>query len=95
MAKKQKSIKFSKEELNGLQAIRNDYQSIQNEFGALRVRRLQLQQQLDLLDSREVELDGLYVQVQSNERNLSQELTEKYGNGNLDFDTGEFTPEQK
>jgi|TARA_R100000030_G_scaffold14285_2_gene9416 hypothetical protein len=93
MAKKQKSIKFSKEELNGLQAIRNDYQSIQNEFGALRVRRLQLQQQLDLLDSREVELDGLYVQVQSNERNLSQELTEKYGNGNLDFDTGEFTPE--
>jgi len=95
MAKKQKSIKFSKEELNGLQAIRNDYQSIQNEFGALRVRKLQLQQQLDLLDSREVELDGLYVQVQSNERNLSQELTEKYGNGNLDFDTGEFTPEQK
>ena len=95
MAKKQKSIKFSKEELNSLQAIRNDYQSIQNEFGALRVRRLQLQQQLDLLDSREVELDGLYVQVQSNERNLSQELTEKYGNGNLDFDTGEFTPEQK
>jgi len=93
MAKKQKSIKFSKEELNGLQAIRNDYQSIQNEFGALRVRKLQLQQQLDLLDSREVELDGLYVQVQSNERNLSQELTEKYGNGNLDFDTGEFTPE--
>jgi len=93
MAKKQKSIKFSKEELNGLQAVRNDYQSIQNEFGALRVRRLQLQQQLDLLDSREVELDGLYVQVQSNERNLSQELTEKYGNGNLDFDTGEFTPE--
>tara|TARA_B100002019_G_scaffold141685_1_gene122087 strand:- start:2369 stop:2650 length:282 start_codon:yes stop_codon:yes gene_type:complete len=93
MAKKQKSIKFSKEELNGLQAIRNDYQSIQNEFGALRVRRLQLQQQLDLLESREVELDGLYVQVQSNERNLSQELTEKYGNGNLDFDTGEFTPE--
>jgi uncharacterized protein (DUF3084 family) len=93
MAKKQKSIKFSKEELDGLQAVRNDYQSIQNEFGALRVRRLQLQQQLDLLESREVELDGLYVQVQSNERNLSQELTEKYGNGNLDFDTGEFTPE--
>ena len=91
--KKQKSIKFSKEELDGLQAVRNDYHSIQNEFGALRVRRLQLQQQLDLLESREVELDGLYVQVQSNERNLSQELTEKYGNGNLDFDTGEFTPE--
>ena len=95
MAKKSKTdtIKFTEDELNGLQAVRNDYQSVQNEFGALRVRRLQLEQQLNAIESREVELEGLYNQVKENETTLAKTLQDKYGPGNLNTQTGEFTPE--
>ena len=90
---KTKSVKFTQEELNTLQAVRNDYANIQNEFGNLRVRKLRLEQEVNLIDAREVELEGLYLQVQQNEQKTSADLQDKYGNGNLDFETGEFTPE--
>lgn len=94
MAKtKTKPIKFTQDELNGLQAIRNDYLNIQNEFGSLKVRKIQLEQQLEAIDSREIELGGLYNQVRENETNLANTLQEKYGAGNLNPETGEFTPE--
>jgi hypothetical protein len=90
---KTKSVKFTQEELNTLQAVRNDYANIQNEFGNLRVRKLRLEQEVNLIDAREVELEGLYLQVQQNEQKTSADLQDKYGSGNLDFETGEFTPE--
>ena len=59
MAKKtDTTTKFSQEELDGLQAVRTDYLNIQNEFGSLRVRKLQLEQQLEAIDNREVELES-------------------------------------
>lgn len=93
MAKKTKTVKFTQEELDSLQAVRNDYANIQNEFGNLRVRKLRLEQEISLIDAREVELEGLYLQVQQNEQKTSVDLQDKYGSGNLDFETGEFTPE--
>ena len=73
--------------------IRTDYLNIQNEFGSLRVRKLQLEQQLGVIDNREVELEGLYNQVRENETTLVKTLQDKYGIGNLNVETGEFTPE--
>ena len=87
------TIKFTEEELNGLQAVRTDYLNIQNEFGSLRVRKLQLEQQVEAIENREVELEGLYNQVRENETTLAKSLNEKYGQGNLNVETGEFTPE--
>jgi len=90
---KTKTIKFTQEELNNLTAVQNDYQNIQNEFGTLRIRRLQIEQTLESIDRREVELEGLYNQVRENETTLAKTLQDKYGPGNLDTQTGEFTPE--
>ena len=94
MAKKtDTTTKFSQEELDGLQAVRTDYLNIQNEFGSLRVRKLQLEQQVEAIENREVELEGLYNQVRENETTLAKTLQDKYGTGNLNVETGEFTPE--
>ena len=90
---KTKTIKFTQEELNNLNAVQNDYQNIQNEFGTLRIRRLQIEQTLESIDRREVELEGLYNQVRENETTLAKTLQDKYGQGNLNTETGEFTPE--
>jgi len=48
---------------------------------------------LESIDRREVELEGLYNQVRENETTLAKTLQDKYGPGNLNTQTGEFTPE--
>ena len=96
MAKKEsekvKTIKFTEEEIKGLNDLANTYRGVETELGAIEVRRLILNQQLDALDRRKVELETAYTTNQQTERDLSKSLTEKYGPGNLNPETGEFTP---
>ena len=51
-----------------------------------------LQQQLDNLEQTEIELETSYAENQQTEQKLVKDLNEKYGAGNLDINTGEFTP---
>jgi len=84
--------KFSEEELKSLQDLQNSYQQKQLQFGQLRVQRLLVQQQLDAIDETEARFEVEYGEVQETERKLVQELNKKYGPGNLDPQTGVFTP---
>ena len=63
-------------------------------MGAIEVRKLQLNQQLDALDRRKVEIETAYTTNQQTEQELSKTLTDKYGAGNLNPETGEFTPNE-
>jgi hypothetical protein len=84
--------KFSEEELKSLQDLQNSYQQKQLQFGQLRVQRLLVQQQLDAIDETEARFEVEYGEVQEIERKLVEELNKKYGPGNLDPQTGVFTP---
>ena len=84
--------KFSEEELKSLQDLQNSYQGKQLQFGQLRVQRLLVQQQLDVIDDTEAKLEVEYGEVQETERKLVADLNKKYGPGNLDPATGVFTP---
>ncbi len=84
--------KFTDDELKSLQDLQNSYQGKQLQFGQLRVQRLLVQQQLDVIDDTEAKLEVEYGEVQDTERKLVQSLNEKYGPGNLDPATGVFTP---
>tara|TARA_B100000214_G_scaffold360168_1_gene322311 strand:- start:2570 stop:2854 length:285 start_codon:yes stop_codon:yes gene_type:complete len=92
MAKKSKTVKFTKEELESLQNLKNDYANIQNELGRNSVLRIQAEQRVEDLDNNQIQLEVMYKETQQREINLVGELTEKYGVGNLDVNTGEFTP---
>ena len=92
MAKKTKTVKFTKEELESLQNLKNDYNNIQNELGRVSVLRIQAEQRVEDLDNNQLQLEVIYKETQQRETNLVGELTEKYGVGNLDVNTGEFTP---
>jgi len=85
-------IKFSEEELKSLQDLSQSYQNIQASFGQLKVQKILNQQQADALEEAEVKMDADYKDIQDNERKLVEELNEKYGPGQLDPQTGVFTP---
>ena len=88
-------IKFSDEELKSLQDLSQSYQNIQASFGQLKVQKILNQQQADALEEAEVKMDSDYKEIQDNERKLVEELNEKYGPGQLDPQTGVFTPAPK
>ena len=85
--KKTEVIKFTEDELKSLDAIKNDYINIQNEFGRTKVRKLLALKQVDEIDQYEVQLESAYLQVQETEQKLAQTLEEKYGKGNLNVET--------
>ena len=88
-------IKFTDEQLKSLQDLSQSYQNIQASFGQLKVQKILNQQQADALEEAEVKMDSDYKEIQDNERKLVEELNEKYGPGQLDPQTGVFTPAPK
>ena len=89
---KSDEIKFTDEELKSLSDLRDTYAAIQNDFGAVKVRKVLLTQQLDSLEETEVQLEAKYTETQTTEQELVKTLNEKYGPGNLDPQSGVFTP---
>ena len=85
-------IKFTDEELKSLQDLSQSYQNIQASFGQLKVQKILNQQQSEALEEAEVKMDADYKEIQDKERELVQQLNEKYGPGQLDPQTGVFTP---
>ncbi len=87
-----KELKFTDEELQSLQDLQNGYQEKQAQLGQLAVQKIIMSQQSEALELRQTELEQEYAQVQQQERDLVQKLNEKYGPGQLDPQTGVFTP---
>ena len=85
-------IKFTDEELKSLNDLNQGYQTKQQQFGQLKVQRILLTQQQEGLDEAEIRLETEYSELQKTEQNLVKELNEKYGPGQLDPNTGVFTP---
>jgi len=91
MAKK-KEIKFTKEELSSLESLKDSYSNVELSLGRLEVARLQTEQRLEQIENEKLRLETEYTQIQIQENELVSELNEKYGPGNLDPNTGVFTP---
>ena len=85
-------IKFTEDELKSLNELRETYGKVQADFGALKVRRLVLDQQLEELDNAEEAVHKAYTDNQDTERKLVEELNKKYGPGTLNPETGVFIP---
>ncbi len=85
-------MKFTDEELQSLQDLQNNYQEKQAQLGQLAVQRILLEQQSDALSVRQEEVQQEYQDAQEQERDIVAKLNEKYGPGQLDPQTGVFTP---
>ena len=87
-----KEIKFSKQELEKLKKLQTDYLDIQSKFGQISIARINLNSQLEDLDKLDDEIQDEFQIARETEKQLVDELTEKYGQGSLDAKTGVFTP---
>ena len=85
-------IKFSEEELKELGDLQQSYQDKQAQLGQIAVQKIILNQQIEAIDNRQAELEGEYEEVQQKEREIVEKLNEKYGPGQLDPQSGVFTP---
>tara|TARA_A100001391_G_scaffold187477_2_gene157344 strand:+ start:73 stop:348 length:276 start_codon:yes stop_codon:yes gene_type:complete len=85
-------VKFSDEELKDLEQLQNDYSQKQVELGQVHVQRLLLNQQIEELQNKQSTLEQEYIQIQGREKQLVDALNQKYGPGQLDPETGVFTP---
>tara|TARA_R100001244_G_C5130958_1_gene125760 strand:+ start:179 stop:460 length:282 start_codon:yes stop_codon:yes gene_type:complete len=87
----EKAVKFTEEEINNLKSLQQEYVNVQNTFGGLKIRQLNLQRQLETIDEQKLELEVGLTQLQNQEKALYKSLEDKYGRGTLDLDTGTFS----
>ena len=79
------AIKFTEDELKSLQGLQGTYQQITLALGQLNVSKY-------ALEEREDSLKQALLDTKTKENELAKSLTEKYGKGSLNIETGEFTP---
>ncbi len=91
MAKK-KEIKFTKDEIKSLNELKAGYDNIQLSLGRLEVIRIQTENKLEQISNERLRLETQYSNLVNDEKLILDELNEKYGPGNLDPETGVFTP---
>ena len=78
-------VKFTEDELKQVQDIQKTYANVQNQFGQLKMAQIRL-------DEQEVELEESLKSIQTEEKKFLDGITEKYGEGSLNSETGVFTP---
>ena len=77
--------KFTQEEINSLKGFQTRLDNIITQFGKINLSRIKLDEQENLLKD-EVK------KIENEEIELAQKLSDKYGRGSLDIETGTFTP---
>ena len=96
MAKKSKSkdIKLTKDEIENIKNLRENFNNITVQLGELELSRIQTEQRLEQIQTDKLTLETRYNELAMMEKNVVNELQSKYGVGSLDLTTGVFTPQK-
>ena len=81
------NTKLTVEEVEKLTKIQQDNAAVASELGNLEIAKLQI-------EARREEIVKYYNDLKSEEQAFGKELSEKYGNGTIDLEKGEFVPYQ-
>jgi len=85
-------VKFTEEEMVQVSEIRKSYVQVQSAFGQIHINKVKLDQQLDDLSKAEEEVKQEFITIQNKEKEMVDSINKKYGDGNLDVNTGVFSP---
>ena len=77
--------KFTKEELNSLKSFQLRMEEVIVRLGRVHLSKIKLNEQENMLKDE-------IKKIEKEEQELAQTLTNKYGRGSLDIDTGNFNP---
>ena len=87
-----KEIKFTEDELKSVGDLQIKYNDVTNKFGQLAIAKLNLEKQSEVLEEEEFKLHEELESARKEEQEVLTGITEKYGPGTLDPQTGVFTP---
>ena len=90
----QTAITLTESELNALRELREKYALSTTQFGQLKIEKRLIQKELERLDRLEEEFESQYDAIIETEVALVKQIEETYGQGNVDLETGIFTPVQ-
>ena len=83
-------VKFTTDEMKKLTKIKNNYMEIQYQFGQSAMSKLRLEEQISTLNTQVDSLKNEYRTNQETEREFLKTVNDKYGEGQLDPETGVF-----
>jgi predicted nuclease with TOPRIM domain len=86
-------IQMTEQELQQIQDLRLKYANVTAQLGQLKVEQILVNKQLTRLNDLENQFIKDYEQVQTEEEQFAKLITEKYGIGDVDVESGIFTPE--
>jgi len=79
------SKKLTQKEIDNLTSLKKSYAELTNVVGNVEI-------QILTLELRKSQLKDNLFQLQQDEMKLAKELEEKYGNGSISLEKGEFLP---
>ena len=88
----QQEIKMTEEELQKIQDLRTQYASITAQLGQLKIEQMFVNRQLSRLKELEAQFEADYMANQTAEEVFAKQINEKYGDGDINLDSGVFTP---
>lgn len=86
-------IKMSQEDIDLLKKLQEEYNKKTFEFGRLYQAKIEIDNQLVEWDEQNLKLTNEYKKLQEEETNLAKTLEDKYGEGQVNLETGEFKKE--
>lgn len=84
--------KFTQEELAQIKQIQSNYQTVGLDLVQLKLAILNTKNRLETLEVEEKSLTERVLDINTDEKNLAKALEEKYGKGEIDLESGVFTP---
>lgn len=78
-------MKLTQEEIQAIKEVQQRHAAIKEELSSIGQIKLNLKM-------RQYKLETFYSQTVEKEQKIGVEMQEKYGKGNIDIETGEFTP---
>jgi SMC interacting uncharacterized protein involved in chromosome segregation len=90
----QTTISLTETELSALRELREKYAVSTTQFGQLKIEKRLLEKELDKLNRLEEEFERQYDSIIESEVALVKQIEDTYGQGNVDLETGMFTPIQ-
>jgi hypothetical protein len=85
-------IKFSEEEIAEIKQVQGNYQKLGLDLVQIKLAILSAKNQLETYESEEKMLTERILELNDAERKIAKNLEEKYGKGEIDLESGLFTP---
>ena len=87
-------VKLTSDELSEILELNNDYQNILINFGQLHIRKVHIEKEQEQVSKLEKEYYTSYIEVEKQEKNFKERISRKYGEGEIDLDSGIYIRKQ-